>query len=67
MKETNPRELWNAFAHTGRIEDYLRYRGIDIYTARVGRASAGAPPQEEADPGVADHRSPDHPGKQQYR
>lgn len=27
--------LWQAFCQTGRIEDYLRYRGVDIYA--VGR------------------------------
>lgn len=21
--------LWNAFAHSGKVEDYLRYRGVD--------------------------------------
>ena len=36
MKDSRPQEWWNAFVHTGRIEDYLRYRGGDIYTARTG-------------------------------
>ena len=26
-------DLWDAFARTGRVEDYLRYRGVDIYDA----------------------------------
>ena len=30
-------ELWDAFARTGRVEDYLRYRGVDIYDAAIGR------------------------------
>lgn len=27
-------ELWEAFKKTGRIADYLRYRGVDIYAAQ---------------------------------
>ncbi len=50
-------DLWDAFAKTGRIEDYLRYRGVDIYQL-VDRE---AEKRHEAD-----HRRPDHPGKQQY-
>ena len=49
-------DLWDAFASTGRIEDYLRYRGIDIYQL---------PPKEKKDH-ADDHRRPDHSGKQQY-
>ena len=22
--------LWHTFTHSGRVEDYLRYRGVDI-------------------------------------
>ncbi len=50
-------DLWDAFAKTGRIEDYLRYRGVDIYQM-VDRE---AEKRHEAD-----HRRPDYPGKQQY-
>ena len=25
--------LWHTFAHSGRVEDYLRYRGIDLTAA----------------------------------
>ena len=66
MKDSRPQEWWNAFVHTGRIEDYLRSRGVDIYTARTGSSPAGKG-QEEADPSAADNSSPDHTGEQQYR
>ena len=36
-----------------RIEDYLRYRGIDIYSS----------PSKEKGRYAPDHRSPDYPGK----
>lgn len=45
---------WDAFKKTGRVEDYLRYRGIDIYEqgmARKGRRHA------------PDDRRTDYPGK----
>lgn len=25
--------LWESFKQTGRVADYLRYRGVDIYAA----------------------------------
>lgn len=40
--------LWHAFAHSGRVEDYLRYRGIDL-TSRATNST-----QEE---GSYDHRT----------
>ena len=51
--------LWASFLKTGRVEDYLRYRGIDIY-ARTDR------PEKEKQRHEADDRRPHHPGKQQY-
>lgn len=27
----NENDLWKSFAAVGRVEDYLRYKGIDIY------------------------------------
>ena len=52
-------DMWDAFAKTGRIEDYLRYRGVDIYYKAGGR--------EATHRHEADDRRPDYPGKQQYR
>ena len=51
MAEKQHDDWWNAFVHTGRIEDYLRYRGVDIYGVMAGK---------EKRQDAADHR------KQQY-
>ena len=53
-------KLWSAFAQTGRVEDYLRYCGVDIYAAGQNTA----PPPEER---RHDHRRPDPQGVQQHR
>lgn len=63
-------DLWDAFVRTGRIEDYLRYRGVDIYqhmTSRAQPQGLASTAGKENRPHAADHRRPDHPGKQQYR
>ena len=61
-------DLWTAFKKTGRIEDYLRYCGVDIYQnmsnslpSQEGGCSAGGTVH------AADDRRPNHPGKQQHR
>lgn len=54
-------QLWNAFMKTGRIDDYLRFRGVDIYDVPVVSST------EEAPAHAGDNRRPDHSGKQQYR
>lgn len=48
-------DLWDAFAQTGRIEDYLRYRGVDIY-------SFTSQPKEKRQHEPDDRRT-HHPGK----
>lgn len=40
MKRDN---YWSAFAKTGRVEDYLRYCGVDIYENGVGAVSPPRP------------------------
>lgn len=49
-------DMWDAFARTGRVEDYLRYRGVDVYDMKV---------REERSRN--DNRRPDNQGEQQYR
>ena len=48
------RELWTAFLKTGRVEDYLRYRGVDIYQHMTNQAG------EEKPSHAGDDRRPDH-------
>ena len=55
-------QLWNAFLKTGRVEDYLRYRGVDIYQSPSPSSST-----KEANNHAGDNRRPDHSRKQQYR
>ena len=45
---------------SGRVEDYLRYRGVDIY-------QSPAPIAKETAAYAVDDRRPDYSGKQQYR
>ena len=49
-------DMWDAFAKTGRVEDYLRYLGVDVYDI----------PHKE-DKRHHDNRRPDHQGEQQHR
>lgn len=30
------KDLWQAFVQTGRVEDYLRYRGVSMTESRGG-------------------------------
>ena len=55
-------KLWAIFQKTGKVEDYLRYCGIDMYSSGT---NAVADTQE--DPYECDHRRTDRAGKQQYR
>ena len=49
----NERELWHTFEQTGRVEDYLRYRGIPLSDATntVGEANGayGRQPKTASD------------------
>ncbi|MBR2407019.1 MAG: hypothetical protein IKB04_08305 [Clostridia bacterium] len=54
-------KLWATFQKTGKVEDYLRYCGIDVYTNTVAEEHNGEPVHED------NHRRTDHSGKQQYR
>ncbi|MCI8554212.1 MAG: hypothetical protein HFJ80_04625 [Clostridiales bacterium] len=62
------RDMWDAFVRTGRIEDYLRYRGVDIYTSRTGRETSPAAVNavnsvsKEENSHASNDRRPDHSG-----
>lgn len=53
-------DWWNVFCKTGRIEDYLRYRGVDIYAPRAEN-------RKEQESGGDQDRRAGVKGKQQYR
>lgn len=57
-------KLWATFQKTGKVEDYLRYCGIDIYSTGVNRA--GDKPKGDT-ANENHHRRTDREGKQQYR
>lgn len=52
-------DWWKTFQQTGRIADYLRYRGIDVFSGPV--------PNQKEDARESDDRRPDHSGEQQHR
>lgn len=57
----NKEKLWHTFTHTGRVEDYLRYRGVEL-TQRATNSI-----QEEVSYGdrpktASDDRRPDSAG-----
>ena len=54
-------DMWDAFAKTGRIEDYLRYRGVDVYDRQELQGI-----QTREDRHRHDDRRIDHQGEQQY-
>lgn len=53
--------LWNTFAHSGKVEDYLRYRGIDLpqTTNSVEKEESGNGHRPSTTP---DDRRPDSSG-----
>lgn len=54
-------KLWATFQKTGKVTDYLRYCGIDLYENGTNSVAK----QEELH--EADHRRTDRAGKQQHR
>lgn len=54
-------KLWAAFQKTGKVEDYLRYCGIDVYT------NSAADSESEENNHEPNDRRTDYPRKQQYR
>lgn len=56
-------KLWAVFERTGRVEDYLRYCGMDVYDS----GGENVVPVTKESPYETDHRRADSAGKQQYR
>ena len=54
-------DWWQAFQKTGRIADYLRYRGIEVFSGTVVNQP------KEGDARESDDRRTDHSDEQQYR
>jgi hypothetical protein len=51
-------KLWETFKETGRIADYLRYRGVDIYAAQNAVTKEGDPDATKSQQTTPRH----HPG-----
>ena len=49
----NERELWHTFEQSGRVEDYLRYRGISVIaptnTVEEAKRAYGEQPKTASD------------------
>ena len=56
-------KLWAAFQKTGKVDDYLRYCGIDIY----GNGTNSVAENDGETTYESDHRRTDRAGKQQHR
>ncbi len=39
--------LWNAFAKSGKVEDYLRYVGVEVYTGGENSVAEGGESPDE--------------------
>ena len=50
------KDLWQAFMQTGRVEDYLRYRGVSM------TGDGGGDPIGRQQKTASDDRRPDRPG-----
>ncbi len=48
-------KLWATFQKTGKVQDYLRYCGIDLYASAENSVA-----DAEGKPHETDHRRPDH-------
>ncbi len=53
----NNLDWWRAFQKTGRVADYLRYRGIDVFSGPTPDTN------KEGEAHETDDRRPDHSGK----
>ena len=53
--------LWNAFAATGKVEDYLRYRGIDL-PQMINQADKEGSGYGQCAATASDDRRPDSSG-----
>ena len=51
-------KLWATFQKTGKVQDYLRYCGIDLYASGENSVAEAKGNKDETD-----HRRPDYPRK----
>ena len=55
------RELWQTFQKSGRVEDYLRYRGLSV-TVTTNTKETGEQAYGEQPNTASDDRRPDYTG-----
>lgn len=53
------RDMWNSFVKTGRVADYLRYRGVDVFRSCAEKHS----PYGRGEACKHDNRRPDNKGE----
>ena len=56
--------LWQRFAHSGRVADYLRYRGVEVPETLAG--IKGEQTFGQRDEAASDHRGADPAGISQH-
>ena len=54
-------KLWAVFQETGKVEDYLRYCGIDIYTTGANSAAE----EHNGEPANENHHRRSHREREQ--
>ena len=55
-------KLWHTFEHSGRVEDYLRYRGIDLPPMATNRVQEEAAAYGDRPKPASDDRRSDSAG-----
>lgn len=53
-------KLWATFEKTGKVQDYLRYCGVDVYGSGENSVAGAKETSNETDDRCADHTRKQH-------